>query len=82
VCLTTKPAGEFSYDGAVWGLILAASIGSFWLLLPKGDQLHPLATMPVLESAIPIGIVAGAAIGVALISSVIRLLPVKNHTRP
>ena len=48
-------------------VFIAASVGALWRLLPSEGRLHPLATAPVLESVIPICIVGGFAIGMALI---------------
>ena len=55
-------------------LIVAASIAVFLMLLPKNEKVHRLATAPVLESIIPLGIVAGFAVGTALtLSGLVRL---------
>jgi hypothetical protein len=45
-------------------VMLAASVGALWFMLPKGDKLNPLATMPFVESLIPLGIVSGLALGI------------------
>jgi len=50
-------------------IILAASIGGLRAMLPKGGQVHPLATAAVLESVIPLSIVTAFIIGLALIFS-------------
>ena len=53
---------------AIVGLIfIIVSVAVFWRLLPTDGKLHRLATAPFLESIIPICIVAGLAVGVALI---------------
>ena len=53
---------------AIVGIVfIVASCAVFWRLLPTNGKLHRLATAPFLESIIPISIVAGFAIGVALI---------------
>lgn len=55
-------------------LIVAASIAVFLMLLPKNGKVYRLATAPVLESIIPLGIVAGFAVGTALtLSGLVRL---------
>jgi hypothetical protein len=46
---------------------MIASGAAFWRLLPTNGKVHRLATAPFIESIIPIGIVAGFAIGAALI---------------
>jgi hypothetical protein len=51
--------------------MLAAAIALLWVMLPKDGQLHRLATAPVLESVIPLTIVTGIAIGLALIFSIL-----------
>jgi hypothetical protein len=48
-------------------VIIAASGAALWRMLPTNAKVHRLATMPFVESVIPIGIVAGFAIGAALV---------------
>jgi len=48
-------------------VFIAASVGVLWRLLPTEGRLHRLATTSVLESIIPLAIVAAFAIGLALI---------------
>jgi len=48
-------------------LFVAASFALLWRLLPVNGKIHRLADAPFLESIIPIGIVSGFAIGVALL---------------
>lgn len=56
------------------GLVVAgAGVGVFWYVRPRGGKPHPLATAPVLESLIPIGIVGALAAGVALVVSGVAL---------
>jgi hypothetical protein len=53
---------------ALAGIVfLAASAAAFWRLLPADGRVHRLATMPVIESLLPLAIVGGFAIGVALV---------------
>jgi hypothetical protein len=50
------------------GVIVAgAGVGSLWYVRPQNGQVHPLASKPVLDWLIPIGIVSALALGVALI---------------
>lgn len=50
------------------GLFFVAASGALlWRLLPVDGKIHRLAQAPFLESIIPIGIVSGFAVGVALI---------------
>ena len=52
---------------AIVGLaFVIASAGLFWRVLPVNGKPHRLARMPVVESIMPIGVVAGFAVGVAL----------------
>ena len=51
-------------SGAV---LFGAGAAGLWHLLPRNGRVHPLATMPFLESMIPIAIVSVSAIGLALI---------------
>jgi hypothetical protein len=52
------------------GLVLTGGGGvSLWYLRPQGGQPHPWARIALLDSLIPIGVVAAFAIGVALIVS-------------
>ena len=48
-------------------MFIAASVVVLWRLLPTEGKVHGLATAPFLESIIPISIVAGFAIRVALV---------------
>lgn len=53
---------------AIAGIVfIIASCAVLWRLLPTNGKVHRLATAPFLESIIPICIVAGFAIGVALV---------------
>ena len=50
------------------GLVLTGGGGaSLWYLRPQSGQPHPLTRLPLLDSLIPIGIVAAFAIGIAMI---------------
>jgi hypothetical protein len=48
-------------------LFIVVSCGAFWRLLPTAGKVHRLATVPFLESIIPICIVGGFAVGAALV---------------
>ncbi|MGE0563720.1 MAG: hypothetical protein AB7O50_04330 [Pseudolabrys sp.] len=53
---------------AISGLVLTgASSATLWYLLPSGGVLHPLLKKPMMDSTIPILIVSGLSIGIALI---------------
>jgi hypothetical protein len=66
-------ANKFGIGGYVLilklsGLLMMGAAGLlFWWLLPKGGTLNRWATMPVIESALPIMIVAGFAVCLCLI---------------
>ena len=50
------------------GLVLTGGGGaSLWYLRPQGGQPHALTRLPLLDSLIPIGIVAAFAVGIAMI---------------
>lgn len=50
------------------GLIVVGGGGaSLWYFMPRNGQVHRLARAPLLDSLIPIAIVASLAVGVALI---------------
>jgi hypothetical protein len=52
---------------SILGLAISGSaIWMFWALLPRQGTPHRLATLPVLESILPLTIVGGLAIGVAM----------------
>jgi hypothetical protein len=51
--------------------MVTGAIGLLWVMLPKDGQPHRLATAPVLESVIPLTIVTGFAVGLALIFSIL-----------
>jgi hypothetical protein len=56
---------------AILGLVIvAATILTFWRLLPKDGKIHPLATAPFLESIIPIGLIAGLSFGLVMMATV------------
>jgi len=53
---------------ALIGIVfMIASGAAFWQLLPTNGRIHWLATAPFLESIIPLCIVSGFAIGLALV---------------
>lgn len=55
---------------ALVGVILfCASVALLWFIRPKDGLEHKLLAMPVLQTAIPVGIVAGLAIGFTLLLS-------------
>jgi hypothetical protein len=53
-------------SGAV---VFGAGGAGLWYFMPRGGTTHPLATVPLLDSIIPICIVALIGIGVALVVS-------------
>jgi hypothetical protein len=56
---------------AVLGLLLfAGAVALFWALLPSRGQVNRWATMPILESVLPLLIIGGGAIGLSLIFSI------------
>ena len=52
---------------AVGVILIGVSVLSLWFMLPAGGQVKPLATMPVVEVMIPMGITAGIFVGAGLI---------------
>jgi uncharacterized membrane protein len=52
-------------------VILAGSIALFWWLLPTEGKISRWATMPVLESALPLTVVGGIAIGISLMLTIL-----------
>lgn len=53
---------------AAFGAVLfCASVALLWFIRPRKGREHRLLAMPVLQTVIPIGIVAGLALGFALI---------------
>lgn len=46
---------------------MGASVTGFWRMLPKDGVVRPVAIMPVLESVIPILIVAGLFVGAGFV---------------
>ena len=48
-------------------VVFGAGGAGLWYFKPNDDVAHPLATAPLLESVVPIGIVSALAIGVSLI---------------
>ena len=47
--------------------LIVASGALLWYMKPRDGKAHRLATMPLLDSMIPITITCGAAFGVAMI---------------
>ncbi len=50
-------------------ILIAGAVAALRAMLPKDGRVHRLATAPVLESVIPIGIVAAMAFGLVLIAA-------------
>jgi hypothetical protein len=50
-------------------ILIAAAVAALRAMLPKDGKVHRLATAPVLESVIPLGIVAAMAFGLVLIAA-------------
>jgi hypothetical protein len=48
-------------------LIITGCVAWFWYLLPAEGRVNPVATLPVLESVIPITITGGIAVGFAFV---------------
>jgi len=48
-------------------IVLGGSTTGLWYFLPRNGKPHPLAKRPLLDSVIPICIVSGLGVGVALI---------------
>jgi hypothetical protein len=54
-------------------VLVAASAGSFWCLLPKNGQVHRLAEMRFVDAYLPVCITSGFALGVVMmLSAVLR----------
>ena len=51
-------------------MIVAATIMAFWRLSPRDGKIHPLVTMPVLESIIPIGLITGLSFGLVMMATI------------
>jgi hypothetical protein len=55
-------------------VLMGASVGTFWVVRPVGGNPHRLATMPVVETAIPLAITTGLVLGFSLmVAGVIAL---------
>jgi hypothetical protein len=56
-------------------VLMGASAGIFWVVRPVEGHPHRLATMPMLETAIPLAITTGIVLGFALmVAGVIALV--------
>jgi hypothetical protein len=52
------------------GIVMTGASGaSLWYFMPHGGVTHPISRKPILDWLIPIGIVSGFAVGVALLVS-------------
>ena len=59
---------------AIAGIVFMVASGAlFWRLLPTDGKVHRLATAPFIESIIPLGIVAGFAVGAALVFAAVTI---------
>jgi hypothetical protein len=50
-------------------LMVAASAGAFWYLLPKNGDVHWLVTARGFEQMLPLALISGFAIGVVMACS-------------
>ena len=50
-------------------LLLGLSIAGMLYFLPRKERVHPWVTRPILDSAIPLTIMASATFGVALLAT-------------
>jgi hypothetical protein len=55
----------------VGGALLFFSGLSFWYLLPKNGQVHPLVTIPSIEAYLPVMIISGASLGLVMLLSLL-----------
>jgi hypothetical protein len=56
---------------AILGIAIAGvSAWTFWYLLPRDGKVSWIVTAPVLESILPLGLIGGFALGVAMIMSI------------
>ena len=62
--------GGSGRPGAVRGEIPLGAGRALWFMVPKDGRINRLATMPVLESVIPLAIVGGFAVGLGFILAV------------
>lgn len=51
-------------------VIVGASVWTFWRLLPRDGNTHWIVTAPILESILPLGLISGFTIGVAMAMSI------------
>lgn len=50
------------------GIIITGAGGAgLWYFMPHNGVIHPIARKPLVDSLVPIGIVAALAVGIALI---------------
>ena len=59
--------GETAMWPALGAILFCASAAQLWFFRPKQGLEHGLLAMPVLQTVIPVGIVAGLALGFTLI---------------
>ena len=52
-------------------VVLGAGGAGLWYFMPSKGQVHPLAVMPLLDSLIPVGIVASLGVGFSMIVAAI-----------
>lgn len=52
-------------------IVIGAAVALLWWLLPSDGKVNRWAAMPVLESVFPLSIVAGLAVGLALMLSIL-----------
>lgn len=55
-------------------ILLGGSTTGLWYFRPRGGTPHPLVQMPLLDSVIPMSIVSGFGVGVALVVAAVAEL--------
>lgn len=55
--------------GILGFLITGVSAWTFWYLLPKNGQIHPIVMMPFLDQFVPVSLISGLALGIAMFIS-------------
>ena len=55
--------------GVLGFLIAGVSAWTFWYLLPKNGEVHPIVTKPFLDQLLPVSIVSGLALGITMFIS-------------
>ena len=60
---------EAMFGIAFGAALFVGSAGTLWFMMPRNGKLHRHATIPLVDSLVPFGIICGMTVGLALFLS-------------